>query len=301
MNNTFGNVDWWQGNQDYYGVASSQCAPFVGWSLGRGRGSVLDEYGMKLLTVCFPGDWWRKRHDWIKWDIARWLEYCLVDFTCEALNIFTACIHQAATFHDLPRRQRQAIVPDFLYRPFPKPAEFEELKCTASKSFFNASTVEVRCGGVEKRADKIWPDYIAKTVKTDRDHNNWDRAANGPGPVEQRLQSYGPVRGLVFGPRGESSNDVERLIQLSAEIGADRRWRELGARSKVEAKAFIARTMRESIGITAVRAFAMVKRECLGIMLGNAHAGAARRKTANQFAKELAQDYNSWANGGRYD
>ena len=129
----------------------------------------------------------------------------------------------------------------------------------------------------------------------------WDRAANGPGPVEQRLQSFGPVRGLVFGPRGESSKDVERLIQLSAEIGSDRRWRELGARSKVEAKAFIARKMRESIGITAVRAFAMVKRECLGIALGNSRAGVARRKTANQFAKELAQEYNSWAHGGHFD
>ena len=66
-------------------------------------------------------------------------------------------------------------------------------------------------------------------------------------------------------------------------------------------EAFIAHRMRESIGITAVRAFAMVKRECLGIMLGNSRAGAARRKTANQFAKELAQDYSSWAFGGIYD
>ena len=105
----------------------------------------------------------------------------------------------------------------------------------------------------------------------------------------------------MFGPRGESSKDVERLIQLSAELGADRRWREIGARSKVQAKAFIAHRMQESIGITAVRAFAMVKRECLGIMLGNSHAGAARRKTANQFAKELAQDYSSWAFGGIYE
>ena len=57
----------------------------------------------------------------------------------------------------------------------------------------------------------------------------------------------------------------------------------LGARSKVEAKASIGRSVRKSIAITAVlRAFAMVKRECLGIMFGNARAGAARRKTANQ-------------------
>ena len=262
---------------------------------------MLDEYGMKLLTVCFPGDWWRKRHDWIKWVIAKWLEYCFVDHTCEALNLFTASINQGAAFHGFTKRQRQAIVPDFKVRPFPKPDELEEVKCTASKTWLNARTVEVRCGGVDARARKCHPDYVAGAVKTDRLHNDWDRAADGPGPVEQRLQSFGTVRGLVFGPRGESSKDVERLIQLCAELGADRRWREIGARSKVQAKAFIAHRMREDIGITAVRAFAMVKRECLGIMLGNSRAGAARRKTANQFAKELAQDYSSWAFGGIYD
>ena len=109
------------------------------------------------------------------------------------------------------------------------------------------------------------------------------------------------MRALVFGPRGESSKDVERLIKISAEIGGERRWRDLRARSKVEAKAFIAHRMRRSIGITAIRAFAMVKRECLGIVLGNGTSGAARRKSANLFAKEMRQEYYNWCYGGRFD
>ena len=70
--------------------------------------------------------------------------------------------------------------------------------------------------------------------------NNWDREQNGPGPVELRLKSFGAVKALVFSPRGESSKDVGSLIKACAESGGERRWRELGARSAVEATAFIA-------------------------------------------------------------
>ena len=63
---------------------------------------------------------------------------------------------------------------------------------------------------------------------------DWDRQANGPGPVESRLGDYGAIRALVFGPRGESSSDVTRLISLASEIGGERRWRQMGARSRTK-------------------------------------------------------------------
>ena len=69
----------------------------------------------------------------------------------------------------------------------------------------------------------------------------------------------------------------------------------------VEATVFIKYKMREAIGITAIRASAMVKRECLGIVLGNASGGAARRKEANLFRKRMHQDYYAWWTGGRFD
>ena len=188
-----------------------------------------------------------------------------------------------------------------MIRFFPKPANLWEIKCCAGASHFNERTVEERCGGVKKRAQKIPREYHTKATKTDRNHNDWDRNANGPGPVEQRLNGFGTVRGLVFGPRGESSEDVERLISACAASGGERRWRELGARSAVEATAFIKYRMRQAIGITAIRASAMVKRECLGIVLGNASGGAARRNAANLFRKRMHQDYYAWWTGGRFD
>ena len=46
----------------------------------------------------------------------------------------------------------------------------------------------------------------------------------------------------------------------------------------------------------------MVKRECLGIVLGNASGGEARRKSANNlFRKRMHQDYYAWWTGGRFD
>ena len=298
--NSFCNVDFHQANQDYYGVESSQCAAHVGARLGPRRRGVLDKFGSNLLTTCFPGDWWRKRHDWTKWEIAHWLSYCSVDYTCEPLNLFLACINQQAAFHDQSLRQKQSIIPDFMVRFFPKPQGLEELKFTAAKADFNRTTVLTRCGGVEHRAVKVEPQYFTKAVNTDRVSNNWDRDQNGPGPVEIRLKSFGVVKALVFGPRGESSKDVESLIKACAESGGERRWRELGARSAVEATAFIANRMRKAIGITAVRANAMVKREALGIVLGNGNAGAARRGP-NLFRKRMCEEYYSWWTGGRFD
>ena len=45
----------------------------------------------------------------------------------------------------------------------------------------------------------------------------------------------------------------------------------------------------------------MVKRECLGIVLGNASGGEARRKSANLFRKRMHQDHYAWWTGGRFD
>ena len=42
--------------------------------------------------------------------------------------------------------------------------------------------------------------------------------ATGPGPIERRLLSFGPVRGLVFGHRSEASEHVESLLSGAAQV-----------------------------------------------------------------------------------
>ena len=48
------------------------------------------------------------------------------------------------------------------------------------------------------------------------------------GPVEQQLQAFGQLRGLVFGASGEASPDVELLLAHAASAGAHRHWRSMG-------------------------------------------------------------------------
>ena len=81
---------------------------------------------------------------------------------------------------------------------------------------------------------------------------------NGAGaqPFMQRLQSFGPVRGLAAGQYGEVSPDVHSLVAVCAESIASRRWRELGARSAKEACGFVTAAVKRRLGLVLVREMA---------------------------------------------
>ena len=65
-----------------------------------------------------------------------------------------------------------------------------------------------------------------------------------------------------------------------ADIGAERNWQKMGARTAAEARATIKGRLRRSIGITAVVAEAMLRSDRLGIALGDGEAAARRRRQA---------------------
>ena len=163
----FCNSDWFQANQDYYGVESSMCAAYVGTTVGR-RGATLDPYGIALTTAVLPGDGWRRMHDSIKWEISSLLSYCFVDYTAEAYGLFSPCIAQQEAFGALPRRTRQGLIPDWRITFPPHPDELNELKCCRGKTWFDSVTVMERCGGVEKRAVAVPREYLRKAIKTSR-------------------------------------------------------------------------------------------------------------------------------------
>ena len=174
------------------------------------------------------------------------------------------------------------MVPDYLIT-ISNVDELDEMKITGhGETYFNERTVERRCGGVEARAMKVPVEYRLKSRKGDRTYNNFDHSNGGKGPMELRLESFGRVRALVIGPRGEGSKDLHRLIDEAAAIGAERGWRMMGARSVRDAReAFISRIKR-SVGITAVRAAARLKRERLQFFLAGGGAKATGRRTEGQ-------------------
>ena len=91
------------------------------------------------------------------------------------------------------------------------------------------------------------------------------------------------------------------MISLASEIGGERRWRQMGARSVVEAQGFLWNMMRQHIGINVVRECAKLKRERLGAVLGNAYFAHGRRNKNARFHERVRAAYWNWAYGARFD
>ena len=77
-----------------------------------------------------------------------------------------------------------------------------------------------------------------------------------PGPVLRHLQSFGRVRGLVYGAYGEASADVHDLLRTAAHELADRSWQLMGARSASEMRSIMVSAARRRVGLAGVQAMA---------------------------------------------
>ena len=79
--------------------------------------------------------------------------------------------------------------------------------------------------------------------------------------MENKLRSYDPVRGLVFGVWCEGSPEVDCLIGMLAHVGSRRHWRSMQARSADEAQGTLAWMLRGRLALTALRETARLKLE----------------------------------------
>ena len=104
-------------------------------------------------------------------------------------------------------------------------------------------------GAVAYRASRVLPEYRAHARRYDA------RFTPGATPILDRLASFTPVRGLVFGVYGESSLDVHLIMGVVARLRAAASWRAFGARSEEEARSFFMAATRRHFGIFALRAF----------------------------------------------
>ena len=75
-------------------------------------------------------------------------------------------------------------------------------------------------------------------------------------------------------------DDVKELIEDLSNTGAERCWRDMGARTRKEAQGLLKTMLRESFGIEAVRGHARLVIDRMGVMSGNAAAAAKRRSDA---------------------
>ena len=95
----------------------------------------------------------------------------------------------------------------------------------------------------------MWPDYQRSARLLDARYS-----PAGTTPIHDRLTSYTPTRGLVFGAYGGASADVHDLVSLAASRVAERQWRLAGARSASEYRSFVVTRMRRRLGMAAAQA-----------------------------------------------
>jgi len=121
--------------------------------------------------------------------------------------------------------------------------------------YTSAHARDEQSGAVRHREMHVQHDYTHHARELDRRFHQHDyRVTHTAGPIEQRLQSFTTVRGLVFGQFGEASADVHDLISIAADLEAQQQWQLAGARSATEMRSFLVSRIRRRMGVTAVQA-----------------------------------------------
>ena len=108
--------------------------------------------------------------------------------------------------------------------------------------------------------------------------------------VQSCLSAYGPVRAAVFGQYAEASLAVHELLELAADSAATEGWREMGARSRSDARGYVIGSLRRSWSCLVWREMARhrLRRVC--------YVGAGHRPRATH----AWQDAGGARSGGRW-
>ena len=144
---------------------------------------------------------------------------------------------------------------------------------------------------VERRANGLTADYSATARKVDwmycgtprppPDQRGAPQPPRQIGPVEARLNSFGRVRGWVFGAWGESSEEVHGMVQRLAEAKVTRAATLPGHHPLFQSRAAQLSSqvayMRRKLSFTAVQSQARLLLDRLQL-LGDGSNEAARRR-----------------------
>ena len=268
----------------------------------QGVAKKIDPYGDNVATAQgVPGDHWRTQHDALKWTIYDLWRQFGGTVVAEVTGIFSYLLEQREVFDGLPGRTRRGMVPDLMFVNGATGRRWlADVKTLhRGSSTYKRSDVRegVRGRAVERRANAVHSEYVRKAKRLDREFGP-QLAEGETGLVEAKLAEFGRVRGFVFGASGESSPDVEAFIHELGAMGASRSWRNMGARSELEAKGLIKQMAREAIGIAIVRGNARCKLDKLGAAMAGEEAYAAYRR-ADRFGYDEQRRFRRNLDGHR--
>ena len=198
------------------GMPSPACKERLGEKIGR---KVVDLYGDNVVAEVLPGDHWRTRHDSIKMIINSLCQWARVPSTVEVWGLFSHLIPAEALPRISSGRARQGLVPDFRLQLHTETGNSQlslaELKVISCCDTWYKPSAGARVRGTDKRAQGLQSDYRKKAKTIDQEVLGRD--PNSRGPVERRLDEFGEIIGLVFGPWADASKDVHDLVARLAE------------------------------------------------------------------------------------
>jgi hypothetical protein len=248
-----------------------------GQSAGAGR--VCDAYGHHLDCATLPGGTWEDQHDDVAETVMARVLGAGIPGRREPRDIFTAVLPVEA-LQQRDGLSGSGIIPDgvfrgvdFASRPHaqraPRPAgadvlvDFKMLHLGVAR-YTSVAAQTQRAAAVASRARAVHTDYqLMARQRDERHHHVGARAVAAghlaPGPVLALMQSYGTIRGLVFGAYAEASPDVHCLLEHTATHEARLRWEEMGARRYQEARARTLSSLYADWGMAAARAAARMR------------------------------------------
>ena len=249
---------------------------------------------MRLGALPLQGDGWREQHDAILWRIVEDAREMGIATKPNVYGIFAACIPQVGRdrIDALPLRKRQGLVPDLmLIVQWDGRGPARRLLFELKTLHFGSSTypqAAERCFAVGRRARGLPASYAAKARRVDQQFCSTPSGQTGP--VETRLRSFEPVKGLVFGAWAEASPDVHTLLRALAAAGSLRHHQSMGAASPSEAHGALAWLIKRRWAMTAAREAARLTLARLEFVGRGAAAALRRRKTAESIAARMRRE-----------
>ena len=150
------------------------------------------------------------------------------------------------------------------------------------------------CDTVRIRGLSVHKNVTDKARDIDITYNGWRPESGNLGPVQQRLQGFGRIKGLVVVTHGEFSPDLINLIEQLSKQGASSRHRDMGFDNVNETMSTVKQQVFLSLGIEAARDTTRMRIDKFGVALDvnvSNNLGAARRRRSKERFRQQVEAY----------
>ena len=141
--------------------------------------------------------------------------------------------------------------------------------------------------GVERRKERLQGEYRRPLEKQDRAHHGTELGQVGP--LVRRLESYGPLLGLVVGAFQEGSQGLHALLESFADSQLRARGLARGREGSEHERSVILLGFRRELSMTAAKAYSACLMDRVA-RVGEHHRLAAKRRAWLKGIQEREED-----------